>query len=157
MGELVVRGRHVMRGYWNAPEATSKRFRQHDGFERVCCTGDLFRTDAEGFFYFVGRKDDIIKCRGEKVAPKEVENVLYALSGVTEAAVIGVPDPVFGQAIKAFVVTSDPAVTEQVVMAHCRKHLEDLMLPKFVELRDELPKNNSGKIDKKALSAACPP
>ncbi len=153
MGELVVRGRHVMRGYWNAPEATAKRFRKHDGFERVCCTGDLFRTDAEGFFYFVGRKDDIIKCRGEKVAPKEVENVLYALPGVAEAAVIGVPDPVFGQAIKAFVVVSDVTITEQVIQAHCRKNLEDLMLPKYIELRAELPKNNSGKIDKKALSA----
>ncbi len=87
------------------------------------------------------------------MAPKEVENVLYALPGVAEAAVIGVPDPVFGQAIKAFVVVSDPAVTEQVIQAHCRKNLEDLMLPKYIELRDELPKNNSGKIDKKVLSA----
>jgi acyl-CoA synthetase (AMP-forming)/AMP-acid ligase II len=152
-GELVVRGRHVMRGYWDAPEATAARFRPGAlPNERVCRTGDIFRTDKDGFFYFVGRMDDIIKSRGEKVAPKEVENVLFALPGVVEAAVIGVPDPVLGQAIKAFLVVSDPSVTEQVVLAHCRRNIEDLMIPKHVEFRAELPKNNSGKIDKPRLA-----
>ncbi len=93
-GELVIRGPHVMQGYWNDAAATARAL--HPGpfpWERVLHTGDLFRTDAEGFLYFVGRKDDIIKSRGEKVSPKEVENVLYALPGIREAAVVGVPDP----------------------------------------------------------------
>ena len=151
IGELVVRGRHVMRGYWDAPEATAKRFRPGPiPGERLCYTGDLFRMDDEGFLYFVGRKDDIIKSRGEKVAPKEVENVLHMLPGVT-AAVIGIPDPLMGEAVKAFVVTSGPTFTEAQVIAHCRMHLEDFMIPKVVEFRDELPTTESGKIHKTGL------
>jgi long-chain acyl-CoA synthetase len=149
VGELIVRGRHVMRGYWKNPEATAARFPPGPiTGERVCRSGDLFRADAEGFLYFVSRQDDIIKCRGEKVSPREVENVLYALPGVTEAAVIGVPDPIFGQAIKAFVVAPNCELTAQQVQAHCKAHLEDLMIPKFVEFRNELPKTPSGKIRK---------
>jgi amino acid adenylation domain-containing protein len=152
LGELVVRGRHVMRGYWNAPEATARRYRPgRIPGERYCYTGDLFRQDAEGFFYFVGRKDDIIKSRGEKVAPKEVENVLYALDGVAEAAVIGVPDPVLGQAVKAFVVARDCGLTAQAILAHCKRNLEDFAVPKYVEFRDQLPKTSSGKISGAAL------
>jgi amino acid adenylation domain-containing protein len=151
VGELVVRGRHVMRGYWNDPEKTAARFRPGPlPGERVCYTGDLFRMDEEGFLYFVARKDDVIKSRGEKVAPKEVENVIYALTGVREAAVIGVPDPVFGQAVKAFVV-ADSGVTEADVLRHCRSHLEDFMVPKYVELCADLPKTTTGKIKKTDL------
>lgn len=152
IGELVARGRHVMRGYWNDPIASAERFRPgpYPG-ERVCHTGDLFRMDEAGFCYFVGRKDDIIKSRGEKVAPKEVESVLYALPGVLEAAVVGVPDPILGQAIKAFVVPGDEALTETAVFAHCRAHLEDYMIPKCVVLTETLPKTSSGKIYKKEL------
>ena len=152
VGELVVRGRHVMRGYWDAPEATAARFRPGPiPGERLCYTGDLFRMDEEGFLYFVGRKDDIIKSRGEKVAPREVENVLHALEGVVEAAVVGVPDPVLGQAIKAVIVRARPDLTETRVLAHCRAHLEDFMLPKWVEFRDSLPKSPSGKVRKEEL------
>lgn len=152
VGELVVRGRHVMRGYWEAPEATAARYRPGSvPGERVCLTGDLFRQDEEGFFYFVGRKDDIIKSRGEKVAPKEVESVLYGMEGVLEAAVVGVPDPVLGQAVKAFLVVSDPSITESQVLAHCKKRLEDFMVPKRVEFREALPKTESGKIKKTGL------
>jgi acyl-coenzyme A synthetase/AMP-(fatty) acid ligase len=152
VGELVVRGRHVMRGYWGDAAATLSRFRL--GFlpgERLCYTGDLFRMDEEGYFYFVGRKDDIIKSRGEKVAPKEVENVLYALPGVLEAAVIGQPDPVLGEAIVAFIVQNGDHLSESDVLAHCRAHLEDFMVPQQVVFRNELPKTESGKIKKTAL------
>jgi long-chain acyl-CoA synthetase len=152
VGELVVRGRHVMRGYWEDPEATGRRYRP--GLipgERVCLSGDLFRMDEDGFMYFVGRKDDIIKSRGEKVAPKEVENVLYGLKGVVEAAVVGVPDPLLGQAVKAFVVVNDPSIGRDQILAHCRNHLEDFMRPKFVEFRDALPKTTTGKIKKTDL------
>jgi amino acid adenylation domain-containing protein len=153
VGELVVRGSHVMRGYWNAPQLTAERYRPgpYPG-EVVLYTGDLFRMDDEGFFYFVSRKDDIIKSRGEKVAPREIEDVLYALPGVREAAVIGVPDPILGQAIKAFVVTDDHRLSEQDVLRHCRAHLEDLMVPHSVEFRDALPKTSSGKIRKTGLA-----
>lgn len=149
VGELVVRGRHVMRGYWNAPAASAERFRPGAiPGERLCYTGDLFRQDEEGYFYFVGRKDDIIKSRGEKVSPKEVENILYMLPGVTEAAVIGVEDPVLGQAIKAFLVVEGQELTEKQVLAHCRANLEDFMVPRLVEFRTTLEKTSSGKIRK---------
>jgi len=152
-GELVVRGRHVMRGYWANQEATAERFRPGPlPGEKVCYTGDLFRQDEEGFLYFVGRKDSIIKSRGEKVAPKEVENVLYQLDGVVEAAVIGVSDPVMGSAIKALLVMDGVSLSERAVKAHCRAHLEDFMVPKHVEFRDELPKTSSGKIRRSELS-----
>ncbi|MCR4405890.1 MAG: AMP-binding protein [Anaerolineae bacterium] len=153
VGELVVRGAHVMQGYWEKPEETAKVYRPgRYPAERILYTGDLFKMDEDGFLYFVGRKDDIIKSRGEKVAPKEVENVLYALEGVVEAAVIGVPDPILGQAIKAFVVPAKGfALTEREVLQHCAKHLEDFMVPKYVEFRDNLPKTSSGKIKKTGL------
>ena len=153
VGELVVRGRHVMRGYWEAPEMTAKRYRTDPVTgDRLCYTNDLFRTDEDGFFYFVSRKDDIIKSRGEKVAPKEVESIIHGIASVSEVAVIGIPDAVLGQAIKAFVVTSDKTLTDKAVLAHCRAHLEDYMVPKLVEFRDELPKSANGKISKSGLS-----
>jgi len=152
VGELVVRGRHVMRGYWEQPEATAKRFpSDRIPGERICYTGDLFRMDAEGCMYFVSRKDDIIKVRGEKVAPTEIEHVLCRLDGVLEAAVVGVPDAILGQAIKAFVVPKHNGLKVAEVLAHCRAELEDIMIPKWVELRETLPKSPSGKILKQQL------
>jgi acyl-CoA synthetase (AMP-forming)/AMP-acid ligase II len=153
IGELVVRGSHVMQGYWNAPEQTAQRYRPgRYPAERLLHTGDLFKTDEEGFLYFVSRKDDIIKSRGEKVAPKEIESVLYRLPDVLEAAVVGVPDPVLGEAIKAYVVRSNGTeLTEKQVLRHCAQHLEDFMMPKYVEFRESLPKTSSGKIKKTDL------
>lgn len=154
-GELVVRGRHVMRGYWGDPEMTARRYRPGAlPGERLCYTGDLFRMDEEGYLYFVARKDDIIKSRGEKVPPKEVETVLYMLPGIIEAVVIGCPDPVLGEAVKAIVVVEDQGLNEAQVLAHCRAHLEDFMVPKFVEFRESLPKTASGKVNKLALQEA---
>ncbi len=154
VGELVIRGPHVMQGYWHNPQATAARYRTGDyPADRRLYSGDLFRQDEEGYFYFVARKDDIIKSRGEKVAPKEVEAVLYRLEGIVEAAVIGVPDPILGEAIKAFVVTAEGSnVDERTVLRHCRRHLEDFMVPKYVEFRADLPKNASGKIDRRRLA-----
>ena len=153
-GELVIRGPHVMKGYWEDEAATGRALR--DGpypWEKVLYTGDLFRTDAEGFLYFVGRKDDIIKTRGEKVSPKEVENVLYALPGVREAAVIGVPDPVLGQALEAVLVL-EPGIDlgPGDVIRHCTRNLEDFMVPKRVSFRAELPKTTTGKISRRAVA-----
>ncbi len=151
-GELVVRGRHVMRGYWEAPVETAARFRAGAlPGERLCYTGDLFRTDEDGFFTFVSRQDDIIKCRGEKVAPREVENVLLSLPGVMQAAVVGIADPVLGQAVKAVLVADRSRVTRANVLAHCRAQLEDFMLPGTVEFRDELPMTPNGKVKRSEL------
>jgi long-chain acyl-CoA synthetase len=152
IGELVARGSHVMCGYWENPEATARSFRPGPfPGEQVFHTGDLFKKDEDGFLYFVGRMDDVFKCRGQKVAPKEVENVLYSIPGVVEAAVIGVPDPVLGYAPKAFVVMDGVELSEADIMRHCRAYLEDHTLPKYIEFRDELPKTTSGKIKKTDL------
>ena len=156
VGELVVRGVNVMQGYWNRPEETARTFRpgRYRG-ETLLHTGDLFRRDEEGFLYFVARKDDMIKTRGERVSPKEVENALCAMSGVAEAAVIGVPDDILGQAIKVFIVCGKQGgVTRDDVLAHCAKNLEPFMVPKHVEFCDQLPKSPSGKIDKKLLASS---
>jgi len=154
VGELVIRGPHVMKGYWNDPQATDKALKPGPfPWEKVLYTGDLFRTDDEGFLYFVGRKDDIIKSRGEKVAPREVENVLYELPGVREAAVVGVPDRILGMAIKAVVaVDAASGLNERAVIAHCAARLEEYMVPSQVEFRAELPKSENGKIARRAIA-----
>jgi long-chain acyl-CoA synthetase len=155
VGELVIRGPHVMKGYWRNPEATDKALRPGPyPWEKVLRTGDLFYADADGFLYFVGRKDDIIKSRGEKVSPKEVENVLYQLEGVKEAVVIGVPDPVLGAALKAVIaVAPNVTLTDRDVIRHCSRRLEDFMVPKIVEFRSELPKTDNGKISRRETAA----
>lgn len=153
VGELVIRGPHVMKGYWENTEATARALRPGPyPWESVLHTGDLFRTDEDGFLYFVGRMDDIIKTRGEKVSPKEVENVLYELPGIREAAVVGVADPMLGKAIKAVVArASGASLTAKDVQRHCARHLEDFMVPKLVEFRDELPKTDTGKISRRLV------
>lgn len=152
-GELVVRGAHVMKGYWRDPEETKKRLKP--GIypdEKLLYTGDLFRMDKEGFLYFVSRKDDIIKTRGERVSPKEVENVLHEIDGVIEAAVISVPDEILGNAIKSFIVKDHGIdLSEKDVLAYCTKNLETFMVPKYVEFVKSFKKTSSGKIDKKQL------
>jgi long-chain acyl-CoA synthetase len=154
IGQLVVRGSNVMKGYWDLPEETDKVLRPGAfAGERVLYTGDFFKMDEEGYLYFVGRKDDIIKTRGEKVSPKEVEDVLYSLEGVAEAAVVGIPDPVLGQAIKAVVTRREGThLSEQDLRRHCAQHLEDFAVPKAVEFRESLPKTTSGKISKRELT-----
>lgn len=154
VGQLVIRGATVMRGYWQKPEATAKKLRPGPlPGELVLYTGDLCRLDEEGYLYFVARMDDIIKSRGEKVAPKEVEAVLANVEGVRETAVIGVPDEILGQAVKAFVVLeSGASLSVQDLQRECRKRLEPFMVPKYVEIVAELPKTGSGKIRKTGLA-----
>lgn len=154
VGELVVRGPHVMRGYWGRPEETARRLRagERPG-DRVLFTGDQFTMDEEGDLYYYGRSDDVFKCRGEKVSPKEIEHVLHALPGVAEAAVVGVDDPTDGKAILAIVVAREGStITEQQVRRHCREHLEPHLQPKFVEFRGSLPMTDSGKIRRSELT-----
>lgn len=153
VGELVVRGSNVMRGYWNSEELTNKYYR--DGWqqrEKLLYTGDFFYQDEEGYLYFVGRKDDMIKTKGERVSPKELENILCSFKGVSEAAVIGVPDEILGQAIKAFIVKSpESTVNEKDILKYCSSNVEIFMIPKYVVFVDSLPKSPNGKIDKKIL------
>src|SRR5262249_31121641 len=105
-----------------------------------------------GYLYFVGRMDDIIKSRGEKVAPKEVENAIVDIPGVKEVAVVGVPDPLLGQAVKAFVVLEKGVtLTAKEIEREGKSRLGDFMVPKHVEVRDELPKTATGKIKKTGL------
>jgi len=153
VGELVVRGANVMRGYWNRPEETARRLRHGPLGETLLFTGDLFTQDADGHLYFVSRKDDVFKCRGEKVSPKEVENVLYELDSVAEACVVGVPDAADGLAVKAYLVPrEDATLSEPAIRQHCRGRLESHLVPKFVEIRDALPKTESGKIRRADLA-----
>jgi acyl-CoA synthetase (AMP-forming)/AMP-acid ligase II len=152
-GVLYVRGPHVMAGYWRKPEQTAEMI--VDGplpGERMLCAQDHFTVDDDGFLYFVGRTDDIIKTRGEKVSPVEVENSLFDVDGVKEAAVVGVPDDVLGEAIRAFVVLDDgAALTEQDVIAACRTRLENFMVPREVVFLDALPTTATGKVRRKSL------
>lgn len=152
-GELVVAGPHVMRGYWKMPEETAKKLRDGPGpHSRTLFTGDLFHMDEDGWLTFVSRKDDIIKTRGEKVSPKEVEDVLYGVEGVAEAAVIGAPDPVLGQIVKAFVVPRPGMhLDERAVARQCAARLEDFAVPKAIVILPEVPKTPNGKIDKQTL------
>jgi amino acid adenylation domain-containing protein len=153
VGQLVIRGATVMKGYWEKPEATAKKLKPGPvPGEQVLYTGDYCKLDDEGYLYFVGRMDDVIKSRGEKVAPKEVENVLYNLQGVRDAAVIGVDDEVLGQAVKAFVVLeAEVTFTERDIVRHCQTHLEAFMVPKHVAFVPDLPKTDTGKIKKTDL------
>lgn len=153
IGELVVRGSNVMQGYWGDNELTDRTFRPGGGpSERWLYTGDLFRQDEEGYLYFVGRKDDIIKTRGEKVSPREVEEILHSIDGVAEAAVVGVPDAVLGRAVKAIVALRDGSkMTEKQILQACAKRLEDFMVPQTVEIRDVLPRTSAGKVNKREL------
>lgn len=154
-GELVIRGPHVMKGYWRNEEATARALRPGPfAWEKVLYTGDLFRRDEEGFLYFVGRKDDIIKTRGEKVSPKEVENVIYTIPGVREAAIIGVPDEVLGLALKAVVAVEEGVTLEpRDIIKACASQLEDFMVPKHVEFRAALPKTDTGKVSRRLVAA----
>ncbi|GIX48517.1 MAG: fatty-acid--CoA ligase [Candidatus Tectimicrobiota bacterium] len=148
VGEIVARGPNVMRGYWNKPEETAAAFR--DGW---FCTGDLATVDAEQFIFIVDRKKDMIITGGENVYSTEVENVLYQHPAVLEAAVIGVPDERWGEAVLALVVLKPGmAATEAELIAHCRERIAHYKCPRRVEFRSEpFPKSGSGKILKTVL------
>jgi long-chain acyl-CoA synthetase len=154
VGELIVRGPHVMQGYWRNPEATLERVREGSRpGERVLASNDLFRTDEEGYLYFVGRRDDIIKSRGEKVPPREVEEILHLEPGVHEAAVVGVPDRLLGEAVHAHVTAREGAELDPAELKRlCAEHLEDYMVPQRIVVHDELPRNQNNKVDRLLLA-----
>jgi acyl-CoA synthetase (AMP-forming)/AMP-acid ligase II len=147
VGELVVRGSNVMRGYFRNPEATARVLR--DGlhpWEKVLYTGDLFRIDSEGYLYFIGRRDEVFKSRGERVSPREIEVVLYAFPGVAAARVVPVPDEVLGNAIVAEVSGSNGSLDAEALLRHCRTHLEERLVPREVRVVADLPLSAAGKV-----------
>ena len=152
-GILHVRGPHVMAGYWNNAELSAEMLKS--GLipgERILCAHDLFKIDDEGFLYFQGRNDDIIKTRGEKVSPIEVENAIYKINGIKEVAVIGVPEVILGESIIAFVTTYDQMpISEKDIQRECMANLEPFMVPQKIILIPEMPKSSNGKIDKTEL------
>lgn len=152
-GILHIRGPHVMLGYWHKEELSNQMLKP--GFlpgEKILCSNDWFRTDEEGFLYFLGRNDDIIKTRGEKVSPVEIENIIYKMPEIKEAVVFGVPDEVLGESIVAMVTTyGNSIIKDKDIQKVCMLKLENFMIPQKVIFMDEMPKNANGKIDKKRL------
>ncbi len=146
-GEIAIRGPQVTRGYWNRPEETAAALTA-DGFFR---TGDIGVMDARGFVRIVDRKKDMINVSGFNVYPNEIEDVVSRMPGVVEAAAVATGDDASGEAVKLFVVRSDPSVTAEAVKGFCREHLTGYKRPKHVEFRDELPKTNVGKVLRRAL------
>ncbi len=150
IGEVTVSGDHVMAGYWGAAGDDGKGLRQ--GTLR---TGDMGYRTEDGYLFLVDRRGDMIITGGYNVYPREVEDVLRRAAGVADVAVVGVPDPDWGQAVTAFVVAGpDGAATVERLQAHCAEHLASFKKPKAVRFLDELPKTTIGKIDRRALKAA---
>ena len=160
-GEFCTRGYSVMRGYWNDAARTAERFKplppRADGLvvpELAVWSGDTVRRDADGYLYFVGRKDEMIKTSGYRVSPAEIEEVAYASGLVAEAAALGVPHPLLGAAI-ALLVTAAPGVElgREALLSACRQRLPAYMMPLWIDIRAEaLPRNPNGKIDRALLA-----
>src|SRR5512136_184311 len=146
-GELCIRGPQVMKGYWNRPEETSRTLR--NGW---LYTGDIAKMDADGYFFIVDRKKDMIICGGYNVYPREIEEVLYQHPKIQEACALGVPDPYRGETVKAFVVLKEKEqATPEEIIEYCRKNMAKYKVPTSVEFRQELPKSNIGKVLRKIL------
>ncbi len=147
LGEIVIRGHNVMKGYYKRPEETAEAFR--GGWFH---TGDIGRIDEDGYIYIVDRVKDMVIRGGFNVYPREVEELLMTHPDVSLAAVIGVPDPQYGEEIKAFVVPRPEAeVTEQGLVSWARQNMAGYKYPRTIEFRDTLPMNATGKILKIAL------
>ncbi len=159
VGELVHRGPTVSMGYWGRTEDTNRALRanpllppQLGDCERVCYSGDLVKMDEDGFLYFVGRRDAMIKSSGFRISPSEVEEILFQTKSIQLVAVIGIPDEMLGQTIKAFVVPRNGATRDaEALIAFCAEKLPRYMVPKTIEFLDEMPKTSSGKVDYPAL------
>jgi len=147
VGELILRGPMVMSGYWKNKKATDETLK--DGWMH---TGDLVRRDSEGYYFVVGRKKDMYISGGENVYPPELEQVLRTHPGVLEVAVIGVPDPKWGEVGKAFIVRKHADVSEASVHEFCLQNLAKFKIPKYFIFMEALPKGDSGKILKRKLA-----
>jgi acyl-CoA synthetase (AMP-forming)/AMP-acid ligase II len=147
VGEIVYRSRHMFREYWNLPEETAKAFRNGWFLSR-----DMATVDEEGYVYIIDRKHDMIISGGFNIYPREVEEAILKHPGIAEAAVIGVPDEVWGEAVKAICTLKEGLqVTPEEVIEVCKQNLASYKKPQTVEFVAELPKNNYGKIERKKL------
>jgi acyl-CoA synthetase (AMP-forming)/AMP-acid ligase II len=159
VGELVHRGPTVSMGYWGKPDATNQVLRPNPllptevgDVERVCYSGDLVRLDEDGYLYYIGRRDAMIKSSGFRISPTEVEEVVFQSGKVRHAAAIGIPDELLGQAIKIFVVPRDgERIDEGELMDYCAEKMPRYMVPKSIAVLNEIPKTSSGKVDYPAL------
>lgn len=151
VGEIVAEGPNIARGYWRAPEESAATFRNG-----CLYTGDLATVDSDGFLYIADRAKDFLKCRGERISCRQLEEKLLESEDLLEAAVVSVPDPVLGEAVKAFVVPSDPAGPglSGRVLQFCRQRWPPHLVPKEIVVLPALPKNGAGKVLKAALRAA---
>ncbi len=164
-GELVHRGALVALGYWNDAARTAQRFRPAPGQdpalplpELAVWSGDTVRRDADGYLYFIGRSDEMIKVSGYRISPTEIESVLHASGLVSEVAVFGIDDDTLGHAIVAVAVADPQAVDHAALLAECRRRLPAYMIPAHIVLRDEaLPRNPNGKIDRNLLRTTFQP
>ncbi|MEO0342035.1 MAG: AMP-binding protein [Pseudomonadota bacterium] len=147
-GEIAAKGPQVMKGYWENPEETKKVMSRN-----YFLTGDIGVMDEDGYIRIVDRKKDMVIVSGFNVYPNEIEDILAAHPGIDEVAVIGVPDDASGEAVKAFVTLHDHGLSNAAVRSYAKEHLTNYKVPKFVEIRDELPKSNVGKILRKDLRA----
>lgn len=147
VGEICIRGPQVMEGYWQNQEETDKVMLPGGWFR----SGDIGRMDENGYVFIEDRKKDMIIVSGFNVYPNEIEDIAVQMQGIVEAAAIGVPDAKSGEAVKLFVVRSDPAIQEEDVIEYCRQELTAYKIPRQIEFRDELPKTNVGKILRRAL------
>ena len=148
LGEIVLRGENILKGYYKNPEANGTAFR--NGWFH---TGDIGYRDPEGFYYIVDRKSDMIIRGGENIYPREIDEVLYQHPAVSAAAAIGVPDPLYGEEVAAFIVLKEGATaTEEELINFCRTHLADYKCPKTLRLVDEIPKGPTGKLLKRELA-----
>lgn len=142
VGEIVASGGNIMKGYWKDPEGTAKALRNGKLY-----TGDLATVDDEGYIYVVDRQKEIIKSAGHRISPREIEATVAKIPDVVEVGVIGVPDDIMGEAVKAYVVLRDgSALSEKDIIGHCRSSLPSHMVPKYIKFLDSLPKNESEKV-----------
>ncbi len=149
-GEIVAQGKNVMLGYWNSPEETALVLRNGKLF-----TGDLATTDEDGFVYVVGRSKDMIKSGGNRISPLEIEEVVCQTDGISECAAVGIPDEIFGEIIKLYVVLDGSIeVTEKDIVLYCKRNLAPFKVPKQIEFVPSLPKTASGKIKRTELRGA---
>ncbi len=150
LGEIVMRGENILKGYFKNPEATANAFR--GGWFH---TGDVGYRDPDGFFYIVDRKSDMIIRGGENIYPREIDEVLYQHPAVAAAATIGIPDPLYGEEVAAFIVLKDGApVSEDELIAHCKTELADYKCPKSIRIVADIPKGPTGKLLKRELAKA---
>ncbi|KAJ52004.1 acyl-CoA synthetase (AMP-forming)/AMP-acid ligase II [Clostridium tetanomorphum] len=146
VGEIVAKGKNIMKGYFNDEEETKRVLKN-----RYLYTGDLGTVDKDGYIYIVGRGKNIIKSAGNRISPKEIEDVILRINEVIECAVIGIEDDVLGEAVKAFVVLKDKLLNDKYIINYCKNNLPSYKVPKVVTILDELPKNSSGKVIINAL------